>query len=326
MARTQAKTKTDRSFDRITRNMIHIPGGSFTMGADDQYPEEAPAHKVSVDGFWIDPTLVTNKQFKRFVRDTGYVTFSEKKPDPKDYPGALPEMLFTGSVVFTPPDHPVPVDTNFRWWHFTKGADWKHPYGVGSSIAGKDDHPVVHIAYADALAYAKWAGKTLPTEAEWEFAARGGHEGRTYAWGDELAPDGVFMANTWHGTFPHENSKVDGFERTSPVGHFPANDFGLYDMIGNVWEWTCDWFGDTHKVDPNKPCCAPHNPRGVSIEQSLDPSQPQIKIPRKVLKGGSHLCAPSYCKRYRPAARHAHPVDTGTTHLGFRCILREQAV
>ncbi len=304
--------------------MIRIEGGSFTIGSDDHYPEEAPAHKVSVDAFWIDPTPVTNRQFKYFVRKTGYVTLAEKRPNPKDYPGARPEMLFAGSVVFTPPETPVPLDTNYRWWAFTRGADWRHPYGKGSTLSGCDDHPVVHIAYGDALAYAKWAGKTLPTEAEWEYAARGGHDGRAFAWGEELTPDGRFMANTWHGSFPHENSKADGFDRTSPVGSFPANDYGLYDMIGNVWEWTSDWFADAHRVDADPPCCGMKNPRGVSIEESLDPQQPRSRIPRKVLKGGSHLCAPSYCQRYRPAARHAQPVDTGTTHVGFRCILRDR--
>ena len=210
-------------------------------------------------------------------------------------------------------------------WQFLKAADWRHPYGPGSNIHGLDDHPVVHIAYADALAYARWAGKDLPTEAEWEFAARGGLDGAEFAWGDELVPDGKHMANTWQGAFPNENLLEDGYARTSPVGVFPPNGYGLYDMIGNTWEWTADWFTAQHQPDPGKPCCIPRNPRGGAIDNSLDPAQPQIRIPRKVIKGGSHLCAPNYCQRYRPAARHAEAVDTSTSHLGFRCVLREVA-
>ena len=278
-----------------------------------------------VDGFWIDPKPVTNRQFKRFVRATGHVTLAEKRPDPKDYPGALPEMLYAGSLVFSPPAEIVDTSNFTRWWQFLKGADWRHPYGPGSNIHGLDDHPVVHIAYGDALAYAAWAGKDLPTEAEWEFAARGGLEGAEYAWGDELTPDGRHMANTWQGIFPNENLALDGYERTSPVGSYPPNGYGLYDMIGNVWEWTADWFSARHQPDPAKPCCIPKNPRGGQIDGSLDPAMPQIRIPRKVLKGGSHLCAPNYCKRYRPAARHAEAVDTSTSHLGFRCVLRDEA-
>ncbi|TRD20640.1 formylglycine-generating enzyme family protein [Palleronia caenipelagi] len=302
--------------------MVRIEGGRFIMGSDDDYPEEAPAHEVTVESFWIDPTPVTNKQFKRFVRETGYVTYAEKKPDPRLYPGAQPGMLFAGSVVFTPPDHPVPLDSHFRWWSLTPGANWRHPYGKGSSIAGRDDHPVVHITYDDARAYAAWARKDLPTEAEWEFAARGGHEGRRFAWGDELMPDGRFMANTWQGDFPHGNTKADGYDRTSPVGSFPPNDFGLYDMIGNVWEWTCDWYAAHHAVAES--CCETPGPhRGGPMEGSFDPTQPNSPIPRKVLKGGSHLCSPLYCKRYRPAARHAQPVESGTSHIGFRCVVRD---
>lgn len=312
-----------RDRERIIRHMVRVEGGTFTMGSDDHYPEEAPAHKVTVDGFWIDPRPVTNRQFKRFVRDTGHVTLAEKKPNPKDYPGALPQMLYAGSLVFSPPDRVVDTSDFTVWWQYMKAADWRHPYGPGSNIHGKDDHPVVHIAYADALAYAVWAGKDIPTEAEWEYAARGGHEGREYAWGDELAPGGRHMANTWQGIFPNENLVEDGYERTSPVGSYPPNDYGLYDMIGNVWEWTADWYAAQHRADPGKACCIPRNPRGVAMDDSFDPEMPQIRIPRKVLKGGSHLCAPNYCQRYRPAARHAEPVDTSTSHLGFRCVLRE---
>lgn len=319
----KSRDRKPRSTEQIARNMIRIEGGTFLMGSDSGYPEEAPAHRVTVDGFWIDPNLVTNAQFKRFVRDTGHVTFAEKKPDPRHYPGALPEMLYAGSLVFTPPDQPVDTSDFSRWWRFLKGADWRHPYGPGSNIHGLDEHPVVHIAYSDALAFARWAGKDLATEAEWEFAARGGLEGAEFAWGDELAPGGQHLANTWQGNFPNENLAEDGYIRTSPVMAYPPNGYGLYDMIGNVWEWTADWWTARHEADAGKPCCIPKNPRGGQIDDSLDPTMPHIRIPRKVLKGGSHPCAPNYCKRYRPAARHAEPVDTSTSHLGFRCILRD---
>src|SRR5262245_19005412 len=302
--------------------MIHVPGGTFRMGSDNHYPEEAPVHKVSVDGFWIDKHPVTNRQFAAFVAATKHVTFAETKPNPKDYPGALPHMLYAGSLVFTPPGHPVDLRDWSQWWQFLKGADWRHPYGPGSDLTGKDDHPVVHVAYEDARAYARWAGKDLPTEAEWELASRGGLDGAEYAWGEEFTPGGRHMANTWQGDFPNENRNEDGFERTSPVGSYPPNGYGLYDMIGNVWEWTKDWYSPKHDGDKDKACCIPHNPRGARKEDSYDPCQPKIEIPRKVLKGGSHLCAPNYCRRYRPAARHAHPVDTSTSHIGFRCVIR----
>ena len=303
--------------------MIFIPGGTFSMGSERHYPEEAPVHRVTVDGFWIDATPVTNRAFREFVRETGHVTFAEIPPDPKDYPGALPHMLYAGSLVFTPPSHHVDLRNWGEWWRFLKSADWRHPYGPQSNIDGLDDHPVVHVAHVDALAYAKWAGKDLPTEAEWEFAARGGLDGAEYAWGDEFTPGGKYMANTWQGEFPLENLKLDGFERTSPVMTFPPNGYNLYDMIGNVWEWTSDWFSQKHRPDAQKACCIPQNPRGGRAEDSFDPAQPNIKIPRKVIKGGSHLCAPNYCRRYRPAARHAEAVDTSTSHLGFRCVVRK---
>jgi formylglycine-generating enzyme required for sulfatase activity len=292
------------------------------MGSDKHYPEEAPAHRVSVDGFWIDRTPVTNAQFRQFVRATGHVTFAEKKPDPRDYPNALPHMLFAGSLVFTPPRHPVDLRDWSQWWNFVRGADWRHPYGRKSHIHGLDDHPVVHVAYSDALAYAAWADKVLPTEAEWEFAARGGLEDAEFAWGEELAPGGKHMANTWQGAFPHQNLASDGHERTSPVTAFAPNAYGVHDMIGNVWEWTSDWFAPKHPSEVQKACCIPANPRGGREESSYDPNQPAIMIPRKVIKGGSHLCAPNYCRRYRPAARHPEPVDTSTSHLGFRCVSR----
>jgi sulfatase modifying factor 1 len=304
--------------------MVWIESGTFRMGSDRHYPEEAPAHRVRVDGFWIDRTPVTNRQFREFVKATGYVTFAEIPPDPNDYPGALPHMLRAGSLVFSPPKGLVDLSDWSQWWQLKFGASWRRPYGPRSSISGLHDHPVVHVAYRDAEAYAKWAGKELPTEAEWEFAARGGLDGAEFAWDDEFTPDGRQMANTWQGGFPHENTRLDGYERTSPVTAFPPNGYGLHDMIGNVWEWTTDWFASQHEGDAAKACCIPANPRGGREDQSYDPCQPNIRVPRKVVKGGSHLCAPNYCRRYRPAARHAQPVDTSMSHVGFRCVLRER--
>lgn len=304
--------------------MATIPGGTFTMGSDSHYPEEAPSHRVTIDGFRIDATPVTNRQFAAFVTATGHVTFAETVPDPKDYPGSLPDLIFAGSLVFTPPWHPVDLRDWSQWWTLLKGANWREPYGPGSDLDGLDDHPVVHVAHADALAYANWAGKDLPTEAEWEYAARGGLDGAEFAWGDDLVPDGRQMANIWQGRFPYENLLKDGYARTSPVGAFPSNGYGLYDMIGNVWEWTADWWSARHRANPAKACCIPKNPRGGRESQSYDPQMPEIMIPRKVIKGGSHLCAPNYCRRYRPAARHAEPVDTSTSHLGFRCVVRNK--
>jgi len=295
------------------------------MGSDHHYPEESPAQLVTVGDFWIDRAPVTNKQFRKFVNATGYVTMAERTPNAEDYPGALPHMLKAGSLVFAPPKGPVDLRDWSQWWNFKFGANWRRPSGPRSSISGLDGHPVVHIAYRDAEAYAQWAGKDLPTEAEWEFAARGGLDGAEFAWGDEFTPGGKHMANTWQGDFPHQNLAIDGYERTSPVTIFPANGYGLYDMIGNVWEWTADWWSPKHGPDPAaKPCCAPDHRRGGREHESYDPRQPNIKIPRKVLKGGSHLCAPNYCRRYRPAARHAQPIDTSTSHVGFRCVVRAQ--
>jgi sulfatase modifying factor 1 len=294
------------------------------MGSDRHYAEERPVHRVRVDGFWIDRTPVTNRDFRRFVRATRHVTFAEIRPDPNDYPDALPDMLHAGSLVFMQPAQSVDLHDWSRWWTFKFGATWRHPYGPKSHIDGLDDHPVVHIAYRDAEAYAKWAGKALPTEAEWEFAARGGLDDAEFAWGDEFTPGHRQMANTWQGAFPHENLKADGYERTSPVTAFPPNGYGVYDMIGNVWEWTTDWFAPGHEADAPKACCIPANPRGGREEDSYDACQPAIRIPRKVLKGGSHLCAPNYCRRYRPAARHAQPVDTSASHVGFRCVWRQK--
>ena len=302
--------------------MVWIPGGTFRMGSDKHYPEERPVHQVTVDGFWMDRYPVTNARFERFVESTGHVTFCEIPPNPADYPGALPHMLYAGSLVFVKPTGPVDRRNIGNWWQFARGANWRHPSGSNSSIGGKAQHPVVHVAFVDAEAFARWEGKSLPTEAEWEFAARGGFDGAPYAWGDEFLPDDRHMANTWQGEFPWANHVTDGYEGTSPIDAFPANGYGLHDMIGNVWEWTTDWYEPRHPGDALKACCIPRNPRGGREDASYDATQPEIKIPRKVLKGGSHLCAPNYCRRYRPAARFPEPVDTSTCHVGFRCIVR----
>ena len=322
----QAEPNTTILDPRDRADMVFIPGGTFRMGSDKHYAEEAPVHRVTVGAFWIDRTPVTNREFGKFVNATDYVTFAEIPPDQKDYPGALPHMLKAGSLVFDPPNHPVDTRDWSQWWKFKFGANWRRPYGPRSSIGGLDDHPVVHVTYQDAETYAKWAGKDLPTEAEFEFAARGGLDGAEFAWGDELTPDNRHMANTWQGRFPFENLTLDGYKRTSPVTAFPPNGYGVYDMIGNVWEWTSDWYSPKHEADAQKACCIPENPRGGREDASYDPCQPQIKIPRKVLKGGSHLCAPNYCRRYRPAARHAEPIDTSTSHVGFRCVVREKKI
>lgn len=302
--------------------MVWIAGGRFQMGSDVHYPEEAPAHPVEVDGFWIDRTPVTNRDFARFVAATRYVTVAERVPRAADYPDADPAWLIAGSLVFSSPAAPGDPDDWTRWWSFVPGADWRHPGGPGSDLSGLDDHPVVHVCHEDAEAYARWQGKALPTEAEWEFAARGGLEGTAFAWGDELVPDGIHRANTWQGTFPHENLALDGYVGTSPVTAFPPNGYGLHDMIGNVWEWTDDWFRARHPAPAAKACCMPRNPRGGSADESRDPHGPGLALPRKVLKGGSHLCAPNYCRRYRPAARQPQTIDTGSGHIGFRCVRR----
>jgi len=302
--------------------MVLLPGGTFRMGSDRHYPEEASSHNVKVGAFWIDPTPVTNAAFASFVRDTGHVTLAERAPRAEDYPGAKPELLVPASIVFVKPAGPVDLRNHCNWWDLVPGADWRHPSGPQSSIDGLDDHPVVHVAYEDAAAYARWAGKALPTEAEFEYAARGGLDAAEYAWGDEFQPGGRIMANTWQGRFPFENLMEDGYETTSPVGAFPANGYGLSDMIGNVWEWTNSWYSPRHVVKGHG-CCALENPRGGARDDSFDPGAP-LKIPRKVMKGGSYLCAPNYCRRYRPAARMGQPIDTATCHLGFRCVVRRQ--
>ena len=296
--------------------MRRIEGGTFAMGSDEFYPEERPVHRVAVDGFWIDEHPVTAADFRRFVRETGYTTVAERPLDAADYPDADPELLVPGSLVFRKTSGPVELNDVRNWWEYVPGAYWKKPAGPGSTINGRDRHPVVQVAYEDAEAYATWAGKSLPTEAEWEYAARGGLDGARFAWGEDEVPNGTRMANTWQGEFPWRNSKDDGFEGTSPVGSFAPNGYGLHDMCGNVWEWTSDFFRMQHDDEVERPCCVPRNPR-VSAPQSAEP------IPRRVIKGGSHLCAPNYCLRYRPAARQGETVDTSTGHIGFRCVVRD---
>jgi formylglycine-generating enzyme required for sulfatase activity len=299
--------------------MVWVPGGEFVMGADDQYPEEAPAHRVVVHGFWMDRYPVTNERFARFVAATGHVTLAEQAPDPADYPGARPELLVAASAVFRKPGRDADRRDIYSWWIHTPGASWRHPRGPQSSLKGFDQHPVLHLAWPDVEAYAAWAGQQLPTEAEWERAARGGREPTEFAWGDELMPGGRHLANVWQGEFPVENLGLDGYEHTSPMRAFPPNPYGLFDMIGNVWEWTVDWYQDHGRIA--HACCTVANPRGPAAADSVDPALGDA-VPRKVMKGGSHLCAPNYCRRYRPAARMPQAVDTSTSHLGFRCVVR----
>ncbi|GGC16486.1 hypothetical protein GCM10011494_39200 [Novosphingobium endophyticum] len=318
---TQAVGMRSAPADRVCA----VPGGEFWMGSNDFYEEERPLRRVRIEDFRIDECPVTNDEFAAFVADTGYVTYAEIPPAAADYPGAPADMLRAGSFVFEPPRAPLaaPLTEGIpQWWSYVFGADWRHPLGPHSSLQGLGDHPVVHIVAADAEAYAKWAGKALPTEAEWEFAARGGRDdGCPYAWGDELEPGGKRMANIWHGTFPHENLAAPGFERTSPVRSYPPNNYGLFDMIGNVWEWTADWYAaGAHR--PKQGCCTTEKGNAGLQEASADPAS-ALKIPRRVLKGGSHLCAPNYCRRYRPAARWPQPIDTSTSHTGFRCVIRK---
>jgi formylglycine-generating enzyme required for sulfatase activity len=293
------------------KKMVELPGGTFRMGSDRFYPEEQPVREVSVESFWIDRHPVTVADFRRFVKDTGHVTWAEKPPVAEDYPDAEPEALVPGSLVFQKAAGPVDLRDYRNWWAWTPGADWRHPEGPGSGVGGREYHPVTHVAYEDAQAYAAWVGKSLPTEAEWEYAARGGLDQATYAWGDEFAPKGRMMANTWQGEFPWQNLCTDGYEGTSPVGRFPANGFDLHDMAGNVWEWTTDDWAD-RPASNGRPCCAPQSPHAAGDE----------RFTHKVIKGGSHLCAPNYCLRYRPAARQSETVDTSTSHIGFRCVVR----
>ena len=290
-------------------DLVQLPGGSFRMGSTSFYPEEAPVHTATVAGFAVERHPVTNGQFAEFVSATGYVTVAEQPLDPKLYPGVAADDLVPGAMVFRSSAGPIDLRDWRQWWDWAPGASWHQPFGPGSGVEDKPDHPVVQVAYPDAWAYAHWAGRRLPTEAEWEYAARAGSSS-VYAWGDDPTPDGRLMANTWQGRFPYRNDGANGWFGTSPVGTFPANGFGLVDMIGNVWEWTTTEFSAHHRVDQASPCCGPAR----SGPPAADPTVNQT------LKGGSHLCAPEYCHRYRPAARSPQSRDTATTHIGFRCV------
>jgi formylglycine-generating enzyme len=320
----------ERSGDQGRRQaqpgMVWIPGGTFLMGTNDKesFPNERPAHFVQVQGFWMDEHDVTNAEFSKFVEATGYVTTAERKIDweelKKEVAPGTPKpddsALAPGALVFTPTSGPVPLSDLSAWWRWVHGANWRHPEGPESSIQGRENHPVVQVSWYDAAAYAQWAGKRLPTEAEWEFAARGGLESKRYVWGDEFKPGGKYMANTWQGLFPVRDSGEDGFVGTSPVGSFPANGYGLYDMAGNVWQWCSDWYRvDSHIEAASKNVC--RDPGGPA--ESYDPDDPYT--PKRVVKGGSFLCNPSYCESYRPSARRGTPPDTGSSHTGFRCII-----
>jgi formylglycine-generating enzyme len=292
-----------------THGMVYIPGGTFWMGSEKGGPDERPVREVTLDGFWMDKHPVTNRQFERFIRESGYVTIAERRPDPEDFPGVPAELLVPGSVVFSPPPGEVSLNNHHAWWRYVPGASWRHPEGPGSGIQGREDHPVVHVSWHDAAAYAQWAGKRLPTEAEWEYAARGGLDRQPFMWGEELVPNGQWQANIWQGRFPNENTEEDGFHATSPAGSFPPNGYGLYDMAGNVWEWCADWYRpDYYATGPSV------NPKGPA--DSFDPNEPTL--PKRVMRGGSYLCSDLYCTGYRPSARMKTSPDTGLSHTGFR--------
>ena len=315
------------------QGMVWVPGGEFSMGCadprgipfggSDPMADARPIHRVRVGGFWMDATEVTNDEFAAFVDATGYVTVAERPPRAEDFPGAPPENLVAGSIVFTPPEGPVPLrdstgQAHLRWWQYVPGASWRHPAGPDSDLAGRGREPVVHVAFADAEAYARWAGKRLPTEAEWEFAARGGLAGAPYPWGSEFRPDGRWMANTWQGRFPGENTAADGFAGIAPVGSYPANAYGLHDMSGNVWEWCADWYRpDTYAIDAGpgggRVVADPHGP-----SESFDPQEPGQ--PKRVQRGGSYLCSEQYCSRYIVGTRGKGEVSSATNHIGFRCV------
>lgn len=318
-AQTTADTSDRRSPipSNVPPGMVWIPGGEFMMGSDaPDFRDARPWHRVAVDGFWMDTTEVTNEQFEKFVAATKYITVAERVPTKEEFPDAPPENLVAGSVVFAPPDQPVRLDNHFQWWAYIKGANWRHPTGPDSDLKGREKHPVVHIAYDDAIAYCKWAGKRLPTEAEFERAARGGLEKKVYTWGDEFKPGGKWMANTFQGHFPDKNTVEDGFAGTAPVGSFPSNGYGLSDMAGNVWEWVSDWYRPDYYQSLADKGDITRNPQGPAT--SFDPSEPGTK--KKVHKGGSYLCTDQYCKRYEPGGRGKGEPDTGTNHLGFRCV------
>jgi sulfatase modifying factor 1 len=312
------EASVNTEIEQTHEGMALIPGGTFRMGSEDFYPEEAPVREASVESFWIDTLTVTNREFSRFVRKTGYVTIAERPLNPDDYPGAT--ELNPGALVFRKTKGAVDLRDWMQWWEYVPGACWRHPEGPGSSIESRQDHPVVHVAYEDAESYASWAGKRLPTETEWEFASRGGLDGKRFVWGDEMEPGGVPAANTWQGEFPWQNLCRDGYERTAPVGQFSPNGYGLYDMAGNVWEWTTEWYTTKPGETITSACCGGGMSEQEQMRSSFDPRQPHIRIPRKVVKGGSFLCAPNYCLRFRPAARSPQMIDTGMSHLGFRCV------
>lgn len=291
--------------------MVWIPGGTFWMGSDEGSPDERPRHEVTVRGFYMDATEVTNEAFEKFVQATGYVTVAEKAPRAEDFPGVPAEKLVAGAVVFAPPPGEVPLENHFAWWEYRPGANWKHPEGPGSDLRGRGKHPVVHVCWEDAVAYARWAGKRLPTEAEWEFAARGGLDGQTYGWGTEVTPGGQHRANIWQGRFPNENLCGDGHRATAPVASYLPNGYGLHDMAGNVWEWCQDWYRpDYYGMSPRKQPAGPAD--------SFDPQEPGV--PKRVIRGGSYLCSDVYCTGYRPSARMKSSPDTGLSHTGFRCV------
>ncbi len=294
--------------------MVWVPGGVFFMGnSAPEFADARPIHKVAIDGFWIDKTEVTNAQFEEFVKATGHVTMAEKPLDPKQFPQVDPKELTPGSIVFAPPTEQLDANqvSHLNWWKMVKGANWRHPEGPASDLKGRENHPVVQVAYLDAVAYAGWAKKRLPTEAEWEFAARGGLDRKPYVWGDEFAPGGKPLANTWNGVFPNKNSLEDGYLGTAPAASYPPNDFGLYDMAGNVWEWCADWYHPRYyEFSPDR------NPQGPRA--SFDPLEPAI--PKRVQRGGSYLCCDNYCKRYQPGSRGKGEVDGSTNHVGFRCV------
>jgi formylglycine-generating enzyme required for sulfatase activity len=306
--------------------MVEIPAGRFRMGSTAFYPEEGPVREVEVAGFAIDRGPVTVAKFAQFVEETGYLTVAERPLNATDYPDADPSLLRPGSIVFHPTRGPVPLNDPERWWAYVPGASWRHPWGPGSDSTGRDSHPVTHVAFEDAEAYAEWAGKRLPSEAEWEYAARGRLERAAFAWGEEERPGGELMANFWQGEFPWRNTVAKGWRGTSPVGLFPANGFGLHDVTGNVWEWTADYYAASGPgAEAPSPCCrTPLNRRIETPDKSHVLGAPGQNIPRRVIKGGSHLCAPSYCLRYRPAARQPEAIDSSTSHIGFRCIIREE--
>jgi formylglycine-generating enzyme len=296
--------------------MVWIPGGTFWMGCEAcEMPDALPVHQVVVDGFWLDVTPVTNEQFAQFVKTTGYVTIAERVPGAKDFPGAPPENLVPGSAVFSPPEHEVPLNNHYQWWSYIKGASWRHPEGLGSNLNGREHYPVVHVAWDDAMAYAQWAGKRLPTEAEFEFAARGGLDRKRYSWGDELTPGGKWVANIWQGRFPVKDMGADGYRSTSPVRAFPANGYGLYDMGGNVWQWCLDWYRPDIYQQRAAVTSPVHNPQ--SPDTSVDPLEPGV--PKRVTRGGSYLCSDRYCSRYLVGSRGKSEPSTGSSNVGFRC-------